>query len=137
MEYQILPIDKSNLKVGNISEEKTSRFLNGMIAEQAPESGKEVPENSQIDFTISQGLINTESAPIFSKTLNVYVRGFEKQKVKIVVIDNNGREVVFNETREPGNNVYQDINSVGKTTYQVYIDGNLVEELTIGDTEEE
>ena len=128
-------INKNGLILENITKEKTKRFLEGIVAKQEFKPGRKVQKDTQINITVSKGLINTENAAIYSKTLHVYVRGFEKQNVKIVVIDNNGRDVVFNELRQPGNDVYKTINSVGATTYQVYIDGKLVKEINIGQNE--
>ena len=55
--------------------------------------------------------------------------GAPRQLVKIVVIDQLGVHVVYQGNRSPGENLEQDVNGVGYTIVQVYIDDRLIQEI--------
>lgn len=123
----------SNLQEGEIKEEMTRRFKKDQIAKQEYEAGKEVAEDSEVDLTVSEGLENPEDNKIHTFRVNINMRGFEKQTVKIIVIDDNGEDVVYEKEHKPGEFISQTINSVGHTEVEVYYDDELKHSREIGD----
>jgi len=121
----------NDIKVGNIKEEMTLRFKEGQVSAQQFEPGENIPEYASIDLTISRGLINKENARVHTSTVGIEVLGFKEQQIKIVVEDNNGSDIVYNQAHKPGDYVRQTINSVGPTVFYVYIDEELVKKQTI------
>ena len=121
----------NDIKVGNIKEEMTLRFKEGQVSAQQFEPGENIPEYASINLTISKGLINKENARVHTSTVGIEVLGFKEQQIKIVVEDNNGSDIVYNQAHKPGDYVRQTINSVGPTVFYVYIDEELVKKQTI------
>ncbi len=124
-------LNANNLIPGNITEIMTKRFKKGQIAQQQYKPGEEIPKNSQVDLSVSKGLINLENAEVHSSTVGINVQGFSEQEIKILVRDNNGEDVAYQAIHKPGDYVRQTINSVGSTLLRVYIDGELVKEKQI------
>ncbi len=122
----------SNLKTGDIKEKMTTRFKKGQVASQQYAPGESIPENDSVDLTISSGLINKQNASVHTSTVGIEVLGFKEQEIRIIVEDNNGSDVVYEKTHEPGDYVRQTINSVGPTEFKIYIDGELVKKQSIG-----
>lgn len=122
------------LQAGKLDEELTRRFKAGQISNQEYTPGTEIPENSKVNLTVSQGLINTENAEIQSVLvrINSVSAGPQEQRIKIIVFDNNGRDVVYDRVHSPGDRITQSVNSVGPTTIEVYSDQELLEKYKIG-----
>lgn len=116
------------LQIGNISTETSRRYLAGQIMRQQPAPGREVPHDSEIDITVSQGLLNAEEADIHSQRVMITVTGFEEQEVVIEVEDINGVDIAYRGQHRPGDNIEKTINSVGPTTYRVYMNDDLIHE---------
>ncbi|MFW6268727.1 MAG: Stk1 family PASTA domain-containing Ser/Thr kinase [Bacillota bacterium] len=116
------------LRTGDISEESSSRFKEGQVVSQEYEAGEEVPENERIDFTVSSGLSSAGEYEVHTRTINFEVFGFDSQEVRIIVEDINGEEEVYNKVHEPGDQVSETVNSVGPTSYKIYIDNELIHE---------
>lgn len=120
-------IEESKLKVGKIEERMTKRFKVGQVASQQYSAGTEIPENSSIDLVISKGLINTKGGKIHTVTIKFTVlEGSPEQEIKIVVSDDNGKDVIYQAVHKPGDFIRQTVNSVGPTTYEVYSNGSLI-----------
>ena len=111
-----------------IYEKKTKRFKNGEVVKEKYQPGEKVPENTGINFTLSSGLINSGEAPVHTRTVNFEVYGLEEQRIRIIIIDNNGKEEVYNKVHKPGDQVSTTIHSVGPTTYRVYKGKELIHE---------
>ena len=127
-----MKIKKNNLKLGNIKNEMTKRFEENQIASQSYQAGEKIPENTRIDLTISEGLINSENYSTNSFFVNMEFNGFEEQLVKIIVDDVNGKDVVYSKKHNPGDKISVPINTVGKTEVKVYYDDKLKFSKTIG-----
>lgn len=125
-------ISSLNLQVGNVSKQMTRRFKKDQVAEQSHKAGEKIPENTRIDLTLSQGLINSQDNEIHSIKVNVHIQGFEKQLVKIIVDDKNGEDIVYSKKHQPGDYISETINSVGPTVVKVYYDDQLKHSKTIG-----
>ncbi|ACL69752.1 Stk1 family PASTA domain-containing Ser/Thr kinase [Halothermothrix orenii] len=121
-------IEENDLKVGEINREWTRRFIKGQVSGQQYPVGKKIPENSTINLTVSQGLINEKRSEVHLGTrVDFYVPpGARENKIEVVVIDDNGRDVAYQGTHKPGERVIQYINSVGTTTIEVYCNGDLL-----------
>lgn len=129
-EKAISQLEENNLRVGNISKEKSKRFKSGQVTKQQYTSGKKVPQDTGVNFTVSEGLINKENAEVYTSSVGVNVIG--KQEIKIIVIDNNGKDIVYQAVHNQGDYISQTINSVGPTIFRVYIDEELAKEERIG-----
>ncbi len=122
------------LSLGEIEIEKSRRFREGQIIEHSPDTGTPLIEGSQVDLVMSSGLINEDDASVYSPAIRVPVpRGDPEQEIRIEIEDNNGHYILYEETHSPGDRVFQRVNTVGPTTVQVYINGNLEKEEKIGD----
>lgn len=114
-------IEEANLKPGSISEELTERFQDGQVAHQEYETGEKIPELTKIDLTISKGLINEENAEVHTRTVQIDLNWLvDKRRIRIEVIDANGRNIVYDAVHKPGDNISQTVNSVGPTTFEIY-----------------
>jgi len=128
-------LENSNFTIGQISQKMTKRFLSNQVAEQGYDPGVEIPEGSKIDLTISSGLINTENATIhkgFTMRYSVPSGSWE-QAVEVLIIDNNGRDTIYEGIHNPGDNISVFFNSVGPTRYEIYINNQLFEQGKVTD----
>ncbi|MFW6256542.1 MAG: Stk1 family PASTA domain-containing Ser/Thr kinase [Bacillota bacterium] len=124
-------LTENNLEIGEISTEKSKRYLTGEIMEQEVEPGSEKPEGSDIDVIVSGGILNENDDPVHSQVVRMTVTGFEKQEVIIEVEDENGVDTAYRKEHSPGDNIEKKINSVGPTTYRIYVDDSLIHEESI------
>ncbi|MFW5788181.1 MAG: Stk1 family PASTA domain-containing Ser/Thr kinase [Halanaerobiales bacterium] len=124
-------LQENGLRVGEITSQKTRRYLENQISDQEYQPEADVPKNTDVNLTVSEGLINTENATVHSVTAKFTYSELRPGRVKMVVIDNNGEETVYNQIHEPGDFIQVKINSVGPTTYKTYIDGELFDKDTL------
>lgn len=128
-------LKESNLTPGKITEELTRRFKFDQVARQEFQPGSEVAEGSKMDLTISKGLINIEGAEVHTIIVrNITIDPWPReQRIQIVVIDNNGKDIVYDKVHHPGD-IWQPltINSVGPTTYEFYNNGELIRRIKRG-----
>ncbi len=127
LEEAIEKLEGLNFKIGNISEKMTRRFLSNQVAEMAYEAGTAIPEGSEVDLVVSSGLINTQNDVIHKGvTMNFTVpAGIWNQYIEIVIIDNNGRDLIYEGEHHPGDFIQVIFNSVGSTYYEIYINQQL------------
>jgi serine/threonine-protein kinase len=57
--------------------------------------------------------------------------GTKAQPLKIVVTDNNGRRVVYEQNHIPGQKVEQIVEGTGRVRIQVYVNNRLMQEQTL------
>ncbi|MCK8823613.1 Stk1 family PASTA domain-containing Ser/Thr kinase [Fuchsiella alkaliacetigena] len=120
-----------DLVVGSVSYEDSLDVQEGEVLEQEPSSGTEVSVGSEIDLVVSDGVRNVHDSEVHDFRVRVSVNpGPEEQEVEIIVEDDNGRRVVYNEIHNPGDLINEELVSVGSTVVQVYINDNLVREQT-------
>lgn len=121
------------LELGAVSSQDSLRYLKGQIAAQEPPTDALVAENSKVNIVLSTGIVNKEAAPVYPLNIRIPVpAGRASQEVKIVAIDNNGENIVFQEYREPGDRVFQRINTVGPTVIKIFINNVLAQEQKFG-----
>lgn len=127
IEDAIDKLEEFNFSVGEITEKMTKRFINDQVAEQSFQPGTEIPEGSEVDLVISSGLVNPEGATIHKGvTMRFSVpAGTWNQDVEIVIIDNNGRDTIYESVHHPGDYIQLYFNSVGSTRYEIYLNNQL------------
>lgn len=127
LEEAIERLEAEGFKIGSITERMTTRFLPNQVAELAYEPGTTIPEGSEVDIVISSGLINTENDVIHKAvTMNFTVPpGTWNQYIEIVIIDNNGRDIIYEGEHNPGDFLQVIFNSVGSTRYEIFINRQL------------
>jgi len=127
LDEAVKKLEDSGFKVGEIKEEMTKRFMPDQVAELEYQPSEVIPEGSEIDLILSSGLINTEGAVIHKGvTMRFSVpAGNWTQNIEIVIIDNNGRETIYEGTNHPGDYIQVYFNSVGPTRYEIYINNQL------------
>lgn len=102
---------------------------NAIITDQAPPSGSPIFEGSNV---IVNGAKKVEEKPdngTVKGTVDITVpEGPKKQTVKIVIIDKDGRRVVYDNTQKPGDHIVREVSGSGSVRVQVYINNNLVQD---------
>lgn len=127
-EEAINRLNESSLTIGETSEERTKRFLPGQVSSQEFNPGEEIPEMSKVNLTISSGLINDQGARVHTAKLNVYVPpGSTNQRLQVIIIDDNGRDILYEGTHQPDTYIPVYFNSVGQTRFEIYVNDNLWE----------
>lgn len=116
------------LKLGKITEVADNKAAPGTILSQSPEAGKEVLAETAIDLTVAKA----DSAKRKTTKLELTVPdGADKQVVRIVVTDANGRRTAYENVHQPGDKIVKTLDGQGDLRLQIYINGNLVQEKTI------
>ena len=116
-------LESLKLKVGNITEVNDNNSANGTILGQNPSPGTEVDENSNIDFTIAKTSQQKTAMGVLTYTIP---EGAAKQAVQIVVTDNDGRHIIYENIHKPGDKIQKPIELNGQTRAQLYLNGSLV-----------
>ena len=116
-------LESLKLKVGNITEVNDNNSTNGTILGQNPAPGTEVDENSNIDFTIAKNSQQKTAMRVITYTIP---EGAAKQAVQIVVTDNDGRHIIYENIHKPGDKIQKPIELNGQTRAQLYLNGSLV-----------
>ena len=120
------------LNVGDITVERSERFLNGQVISQSVQPGEYLPRGIAVDFVISRGSSNTSQENTHINRISVNITGLQSREVKIEVIDENGRDIVYNALHQPGDSIIRDIQSIGKTEVKIYFDNQLIKSETFG-----
>lgn len=126
-------LETLSLEAGQVMSEESTRFIAGQVSKQDPEPGEMLAEGSTIDLHVSSGILNPQGSPIYAPGIRIPVpAGPQEQEIRIVVVDDNGEQVVYEGVHSPGERVFQRVHTVGPTTVQIYIDGSMVKEEKIG-----
>lgn len=118
-------LDSLKLKLGNVTETANNQYPAGTIISQNPAPLAEVAEGATVDFTVAQNAGGTVKRAAVQITVP---EGPIRQSVQIVVTDNNGRKVVYDEVRKPGERIDKKVEGTGQVRVQVYINGVLLQE---------
>lgn len=139
----------AGLAVGEVSEEYSDSISMGNVIKQKPKPSTKLDRDSKVDLTYSLGpktpettSITTEETPTpenttnqsssESRSFNVKFKvppGADPQNVEIAVVDDYGENIVYTETKSPGETVEQTVEGVGKKVkIRIYIDGKLAKE---------
>ena len=120
-------LESLKLKQGKVSEETSDKYPSGTIIGQNPLPAAEVTEGMTIDFTVSKGS-NLLKRALVQITVP---EGPAKQAVQIVVTDNGGRKVVYENIHKVGDKIEKTADGSGQVRVQVYINGVLLQEQTL------
>lgn len=121
-------LDSLKLKTGKITEQVSDKYPPGTISNQNPPPGTEVDEGSSVDFTVSKSSAAATKRAVVQITVP---EGPIRQAIQIVVTDDNGRRVVYEEMHKPGERITKTVEGVGNVRVQVYINGTLIQEQTL------
>lgn len=118
-----------DLIIGEVEYKKSLSYFEGKVMNQEPKSGAEVVPSFPINLVVSEGIRNPYNSEVHEFNIRININpGEEDQRVKIIVRDDNGRRIIYNQVHHPGDLVKQRIVSVGSTVVQVYINDRLVRE---------
>jgi serine/threonine protein kinase len=118
-------LESLKLKVGTVTEGASDRYPPGTIIGQTPAPGAEVLEGSTVDLQAARGTAGAIKRAVVQITVP---EGPIRQAVQIVVTDNNGRRVVYENVHRPGERIEKTVEGVGQVRVQVYINGVLSQE---------
>lgn len=106
-----------------------------VITSQTPQPGASITEggtvevSGKLDTDKSATTNSSDSSKTVSGNVDITVpAGDKNQSVRIVVVDDNGRRVVYDHTQNPGDHVVKTVSGVGTVRIQVYINGALVQD---------
>jgi len=119
------------LNIGDITVERSERFLDGQVISQSVQPGEYLPRGIAVDFVISRGSSASQDDTHINR-ISVNITGLQSREVKIEVIDENGRDIVYNALHQPGDSIIRDIQSKGKTEVRIYFDNQLIKSETFG-----
>ncbi|MBM7623313.1 Stk1 family PASTA domain-containing Ser/Thr kinase [Sporohalobacter salinus] len=118
-----------NLIIGKVKYKKSLNYFEGKVMKQEPKPGSEIVPGSPVNLVISKGIRNPYNSEVHEFKIRVNINPGEKdQRVKIIVRDDNGRRIIYNQIHHPGDLVDKRIISVGSTVVKVYINDKLVRE---------
>lgn len=97
-----------------------------IITEQMPTSGNEINEGGTIQLNASADQTGSNKV---TGTVDITVpAGKNGQLVKIVVRDDNGQRVIYDNRQNPGDHIVRNISGNGTVRVLVYINGTLVQD---------
>lgn len=125
-----------NLNVGQINGNSAD---DAVITNQTPAAGGSITEGADITLTgetktTSNGAKSGDAGggKTVSGTVDITVpAGANGQTVRIVLVDDNGRRVVYDSKQNPGDNIVRNVSGTGSVRVQVYINGALVQDQTL------
>lgn len=121
-------LDSLKLKQGKVIEEASDKYPPGTIIGQNPIPATEVSEGATIDLIVAKAAINAAKKVAVQITVP---EGAIRQAVQIIVTDNNGRRVIYENVHKPGDKIEKTVEGIGQVRVQVYSNGVLLQEQTI------
>lgn len=116
-----------HLKMGKVTEEVDEKASPGTVLRQSPEAGAQILADTSVDFIVAKEKTAEKSMQV---EVNVPA-GAEKQAVRIVVTDENGRRIAYENVHKGGDKIVKTLSGTGDLRIQVYINGSIVQEKTI------
>lgn len=130
---------KYKLRLKEIRREPSSTVSSGRVIGQEPSAGLKVEEGTEVALVVSSGKKEEErkereeraevkvKREIKKAEVSIVIPpGDKSQKVKIVVIDDQGVRTAYEKFHQPEEKVKVLIEGVGETIIQVYVSGELV-----------
>jgi len=110
-----------------------SSYPEGQILDQQPPPGSIVPLGTPLKFVISgvpggghSGEGENSFGPRKEKRINITInQGPEEQNVEVILEDDRGREIIYENLHHPGESFGIDVESYGEARVYVYINGVL------------
>ncbi|MCK8817814.1 Stk1 family PASTA domain-containing Ser/Thr kinase [Natroniella sulfidigena] len=124
-------LQDQNLIIGRVIERESLNYRQGRVIAQDPEIGEELTEGATVDLIVSSGIRNVEGAEVKTSEVRTTIQPGPDREVRIVVEDNNGRRVVYEEDHQAGDVISEEVITVGSARIRVYFDGNVVYERTV------
>ena len=107
-----------------------SKEPDNTVIEMNPASKEVVNVGTVVDITVSKNVDSTK--PQQSQYVEFIVpAGSDHQEIKIVVVDDTGSRIVYNNTHKPGVRLRQQIDGTGNIRVQFYSNDKLVEERSL------
>ncbi len=107
-----------------------SKEPDNTVIEMNPAAKEVVNVGTVVDITVAKNVENTK--PQQSQYVEFIVpSGSDHQDIKIVVVDDTGSRVVYNNTHKPGVRLRQQIEGIGNIKVQFYSNDKLVEEKSL------
>lgn len=128
----------SNIQLG-VNQVSGSVEEKSVVIEQSIKAGDEIDEGSTLNLTTEfkddkKKSDNKEgnSGNKTTGTIDVTVpAGSKNQELKIVVKDDEGSAVIYDDTNKPGDRVVKKVSGVGNVRIEVYLNGALVQETAL------
>lgn len=109
-----------------------------VVTNQSTKSGDEIDEGTAINLTteFKEEKKKEESKQSSSNrtkgTVDVTVpSGSKKQELRIVVKDDEGSTVIYDDVNKPGDRIVKNVSGVGNVRIEVYLNGALVQDTTL------
>jgi len=130
-------MEKTGLSIGNIEYEQSPGSIPNTVIRQNPPYGFKIREGDKVNLVVSKeteiaapGSGGKESTGVY--TLFRYTLPLEvgPKTVRIISLNEQGTREIFNQLKQPGEEIRLLLDLPSKTTIQVYLDDRLVEEKT-------
>jgi putative serine/threonine-protein kinase prkC len=128
-------LGSNNIGVNQISGSVDEKAI---VTEQSVKAGEEVNEGSSLNLAteLKESKKKEDSKQSSSNrtkgTVDVTVpSGSKNQELKIVVKDDEGSTVVYDDTNKPGDRIVKNVSGVGNVRIEVYLNGALVQDTTL------
>ncbi|MEI6285188.1 MAG: Stk1 family PASTA domain-containing Ser/Thr kinase [Bacillota bacterium] len=112
------------LKIGKVTE-ITGGGQPGTVISQTPAAGAETVAGTSVDIAVVGG-----SGAKPTNITYLVPDGGDKQRVKITVTDDKGLQTIYDANNKPGDTISKTVTGTGTTTVRVYLNGNVVKELS-------
>ena len=128
----------SNIQLG-VNQVSGSVEEKSVVIEQSIKAGDEIDEGSTLNLTTEfkddkkkSEKKDGNSGNKTTGTIDVTVpAGSKNQELKIVVKDDEGSAVIYDDTNKPGDRVVRKVSGVGNVRIEVYLNGALVQETAL------
>ena len=128
----------SNIQLG-VNQVSGSVEEKSVVIEQSIKAGDEIDEGSTLNLTTEfkddkkkTDKKDGNSGNKTTGTIDVTVpAGSKNQELKIVVKDDEGSAVIYDDTNKPGDRIVRKVSGVGNVRIEVYLNGALVQETAL------
>ena len=117
-------LKEADLRVGEIKTISDSSVPKDTVMATTPNAGIKLAKGDPVVITVSDGGVRA------SEYIDFVVPGSssEKHKVKLVLIDNNGKETLYSGSQRGGVRIRQKVEYLGKAKVQFIVDDTVVQE---------
>lgn len=122
-------LEAARLTVGDVTSKDTSLKLDeptNVVVEQTPSAGSTV-RDGRVNLVVEKGKNNDNSEKHGTVNISIPREGKARQ-VEIVVMDDEGRHVVYSSKAEPGAVIKREVSGKGKVRVQVLVDNSVIQD---------
>jgi serine/threonine-protein kinase len=130
-------MEKAGLRVGQVEYEESPGSIVSTVIRQNPPYGFKVKEGDKVNLVLSkEGKIEdiasggTGATGVYTLFRYALPLQIGPKTVRIISLSDQGQREIFNQIKQPGEEIRLLLNLAGKTTIQVYLDDMLAEEKT-------